>query len=182
MVGRLTPFIAVAGIPGAGKTTLARGLCRAYEYTGLISTGDIARRVDPAGLAAGGLADEDSFRAGWDERMKAVAMGWRYVLDGIPRSRGQMDLLPDDTTLIVLTCRPDIARDRLLRRGREDDEPDIVSRRITEQSALLEVEHADGWLYTAAGWKRTINTSRKSPEDILIGVIDYLNGVRTEMF
>lgn len=181
---KMTPFryVAIAGIPGSGKTTLARGLAEARGWV-VLSTGDIARAVDPDGLAAGGLADESAFRRGWDAALASVKdTGTTVVFDGIPRSRGQLDLLPEGTKLLGLNVRPDIARQRLLLRGRPDDTDDIIGRRIEEQSALLEVRHADGWFYTVAGWGAVVDTSRKLPPAILAGVLGYLDGTRHEAF
>lgn len=173
--------VAVAGIPGAGKTTLARALAEHYGW-GYIGTGDTARAVDPKSLAQGGMADESLFREAFKMRLAKWTGPEMVVLDGIPRSRGQIELLPYFTTLLALTCRPDIARERLLRRGREDDTPDLVDRRITEQSDLLDVQHADGWLYTLAGWGRVINTSQKRPEEIAADVIAFLDGKKKQAF
>lgn len=180
------PFaaVAIAGIPGAGKSTLAAALHEALGWP-VLSTGDIARRIDPESIANGGVADPaafaDAFRTAWSE---AEFHGdYPVVLDGIPRYREQVDLLPDKTVLVALTCRPDIAIDRQLRRGRPGDEDRaLVEFRTRAQGDLLAVEQADGWLYTLAGWGAVVNTSQKSGQQIAQDVIDYLSGTKREAF
>ena len=176
--------LAIAGIPGAGKTELATRLHAEFGWP-VISTGDIARTVDPVSLAAGKLADEDKFRtaflkAYYDLRYLQGAMG-RVILDGIPRSRAQLDLIPE-ATIIALTCRIDIAIDRQISRGREGDYREIIEARTMEQADLLEVNRADGWLYIVAGWGRVINTQYKSPDTVAEQVAAYLRAEKREAF
>lgn len=173
--------IAITGIPGSGKSTLAVGLAKERGWT-IMSTGDIARAVDPDSLGQGGMADEAAFQAAFHDALGVLDWSRTVVLDGIPRSPGQVPLLPSLTTVLMLTVRPDIARDRLLRRGRPDDQADLIARRVQEQSALLDVEHADGWAYRLAGWHGVINTSQKRPTDILHDVLAYLDGRKREAF
>lgn len=174
--------IAITGIPGSGKTTLAGGLAAHYGYR-VIGTGDISRMVDPASLSGGGMADESLFQAAFRVAMDHID-DWSkpVIIDGLPRRREQITLLPYFTTMFGLTCRPDIARDRLLRRARPDDTEEIVARRVEEQSALLDIEHADGWMYQTVGWGRVINTSVKPIDAILHDVIEYLDGRKRQAF
>lgn len=172
--------IAITGIPGAGKTTLTEALSEALGIRAL-STGGIARMVDPQSRADGAMADEESFRAAFVAALREHSDA-DVILDGIPRSRGQLDLLPEGAKIIALTCRADIARDRLLRRGREDDQPEVIERRVREQGVLLDVDHADGWLYSVAGWGAVVNTSIKSPGQIAHDVIEYLQGRKKQAF
>lgn len=171
--------VAITGIPGAGKTTLALQLS---ELTGwhVLSTGDIARRVDPASLSNGDLADEAAFRAAY----KREILGYRglpVILDGLPRSRSQVELLPAEGTMVFfLWCRYDIALGRLLRRGRSDDSSLIAEKRIREQSALLEADSNDGWARKLAGWAGSINTSNTRPALIAGRVHDYITGAKRD--
>ncbi len=175
--------VAITGLPGAGKTTLALGLS---ELTGwpIMSTGDIARRVDPAGLSRGELADEELFRAAFLGAIGAFTPP--VILDGLPRSRGQVELLPPDTIVLSLWCRHDIAVGRLLRRGRSDDTEALAKKRVEEQSVLLEFEHSDrygpvrGWARDLAGWQGSLNTSVNKPGWILERVFDYVMGKRRD--
>lgn len=174
---------AITGIPGSGKTTLAQKLAASGDWS-YISTGDIARRIDPSSLSAGRMADERAFRVAYLETMAGLGHpdGVGVVLDGIPRSREQVEMLLPGMAVVFLTCRPDIARDRLSRRQRDDDTPDLIERRITEQSALLEADTKAGWAFTLAGWAATVNTSRKTADEVYGPVHDYLRGLRKEAF
>ena len=173
--------LAIAGIPGAGKTELATRLSARFGWE-VISTGDIARRVDPDSLAAGKLADESLFRRAFLEAFYGTKHDGPVILDGLPRSRGQIALLPEESMVIALTCRPDIAIERQKLRARPGDTDEIIEARTREQSDLLEVERADGWLYVFAGWNRTLNTSQRSREEIEERVSGYLTGEKREVF
>jgi len=173
--------LAIAGIPGAGKTTLASALSEHYGY-GILSTGDVARSVDPLSLADGGLADEDLFRVAFRVALDRQDWSKVVILDGIPRNRGQIDLLPYFAKIVVLVCRPDVAKARLLARGRSDDTPELVERRVREQSILLDADHADGWIYQVVGWGSVVNTTRKRPEDVAADMIDFLDGHKKQAF
>lgn len=171
-------IIAISGPPGAGKTTLAANLSAALEVQ-VLSTGDIARSVDPAAMKVGAMADEDAFRAEFLRRLDAVSGS--LILDGIPRSREQMALLPPGTVVIGLTCSRGVAEQRLATRGRVDDTPVLIKRRLAEQRALLEVDKHDGWFF-GLGWDRVMSTDLKKPEQVLDGVLAFLEGRKAQVF
>lgn len=175
--------IAIAGIPGSGKSTLAAGLHEALGWP-VLSTGDIARRIDPVSITNGGVAHPEFFARAFLAAYREVRpTTGTLILDGIPRYREQIDLLPDRTILIGLTCRPDIAIERQIRRGRPgDDDVETVKFRTHAQAGLLEVDIADGWLYRLAGWGAVVNTSRDLPGDVTAGVVRYLTGTKREAF
>jgi adenylate kinase family enzyme len=174
-------FIAIAGIPGSGKTTLAMALQDAFGWA-LMSTGDIARRADPASILDGGLANERVFREEFRDTLADTRGSGLVVIDGIPRNREQADILPPSTMVVALTVRPDIAVERLTRRGRSDDTPDLIAKRVKEQAALLEVNDSHGWLYQLATWERCVNTTYKRAPDVAAGVIAYLRNEKRQMF
>ena len=175
--------VAIAGIPGSGKSTLAAGLSDRLGWP-VLSTGDIARKIDPASIAAGGVADPPAFaRAFLAAYREAKPGAGTLILDGIPRYREQIDLLPERTVLIGLTCRPDIAIERQIRRARPgDDDVETVRFRTNTQAGLLEVDIADGWLYRLAGWGAVVNTSRDLPDVITAQVVAYLTGQKKQAF
>lgn len=133
--------IAVAGIPGAGKSTVAMALADAIGAR-VVSPGDAARAAGDQSVRNGGMADEKLVR---DYVARSIREAKKdIILDGFPRTFAQYVLLPPDTTLVRVVTEERTALDRLSARGREDDTPDLVVKRVHEQSALLE-----GWLADA---------------------------------
>ncbi len=169
--------LAIFGIPGSGKTTLAKRLVERLGWS-YVSTGDIARAVDPVTATTGAMADEDAFRAAFASIVSQIQ--GPTVFDGIPRSEGQVALLPQGTLCILLTCRLDIAQDRLARRGRTDD--GLAKARIDEQLALLDLDNADSWAWRTAGRECALSTSRKSPDIIERDVVAFLNKQQREVY
>lgn len=168
--------VCVMGIPGVGKTTLASALAAHFSLP-VITAGDIGRAVDPAAIARGDMADERLLREGVLAELSGHP---EWVLDGFPRTLAQALLLPPETVVIHLTCRPDIARERLLRRGRADDS--TIDKRLAEQSALMEIDKKDGWAYLLAGYGRNVNTSMKSAPTIAAAVVAHLSGQKAECY
>lgn len=144
----------VLGGPGAGRGTQSELLCR---HLGLlwIATGDILRLAiatptsdDPSQAELGQLAQDYVERGELvpDEAMiqfiqlrlqqSDAAHGW--ILDGYPRTAFQaeeLDFLLDDlgqqlNTAIYLEVPDDVQFSRSVARGRMDDQPDAVQRRI----------------------------------------------------
>lgn len=170
-------YIAIGGIPGSGKSTLAAGLA-GLGYR-VVSTGTIAREADAGSVAAGSLACEDKFRKLFGLTFE---VGPALIFDGIPRHRAQLSYLPSATLVLGLTCRIDIARARLLGRARSDDDSATIERRLKEQACLLEVDVRDGWFYRDLGWGRVINTSLRTPEEVLGRTMAFLRGHKSEIF
>lgn len=144
----------VLGGPGAGRGTQSELLCR---HLGLlwIATGDILRLAiaaptsdNPSQAELGQLAQDYVERGELvpDEAMiqfiqlrlqqSDAAHGW--ILDGYPRTAFQaeeLDFLLDDlgqqlNTAIYLEVPDDVQFSRSVARGRMDDQPDAVQRRI----------------------------------------------------
>lgn len=180
MAGIRTPHItrvtAIAGIPGSGKSTLAKHLAKEFDLS-LLTMHDLVQEVDPESLVRGDMANELLIRQafiGW----MAQHANERIVIDGWPRSEPQALLLPPDARVILLVCRTDIARDRLLLRDRSDDRPHLVDKRIAEQSALLAAN--GGWAYRLSGWEGRMNTSLYRPEDVCRSVTRYMTGEKDQ--
>lgn len=177
MIGRA---LFITGIPGVGKTTLAVALAE-WFHRDLLTMHDLVEQGDPESLARGDMADEFVTRRLFMDRMVRLA-GKEFICDGWPRTQAQALLMPDDAQMLFMTCRIDIARDRLLRRGRADDTPELVEKRIREQSALLAVDEMDGWSFERAGYENCINVSLRSADSTFISVFKYLSGQKGQAY
>lgn len=172
--------IAIFGLPGAGKTTVAGALAETLGRP-IISSGDIARRIDPAALARGEMADRATLRAAFAREM-LNASDTGVIVDGLPRDPSDVELLNQAETLFVLlTCRPDIAIYRQLRRGRTGDTPALIEKRTLEQQALMELNKHGGWAFRTADWRATLNTTALRPEMVIAQVTDYILGRRSSI-
>lgn len=171
---------AITGIPGTGKTTLAKRLAQTSGRLYISSSEMVAER-DPTMLLEGRMADADVMKEAFLWTMDQVA-DKEIVLDGFPRTVDQSVLLPESTLVILLRCREDIAADRLARRGRDDDTPGIIRKRIEEQTRLLGGDFKDSWSGQLAGWSRCLSTGSRTREDVFTHVWDYLTGVKREVY
>ncbi len=135
------------GPPGAGKGTQAQMLCQSYEVPH-ISTGDILRAAvkekTELGLKAEGfmnageLVPDELILGLIRERLSKedTANGW--LLDGFPRNVEQARFLnalleeigQSCDAVINLEVPDDVLIERLLGRGRVDDQEDVVRNRL----------------------------------------------------
>lgn len=169
------PVWAFTGVPGSGKSTLCDALA-ARSARALIRSGDIARSVDPDAVGDGRLAGTAEM---WDAMVPVLAGApLPLILDGLPRTPDQLALLPPGSLVFVLWCREDVVLHRLRDRGRPDDTPDLIRRRYREQDAVLR----GAWLTDAATYRRRLNTSIRSREDVLEGVWRYITGQKREVY
>ncbi len=144
-------LVAVLGVPGAGKSTLAAHLAQSIKAT-VFSGGDALR----ASARAGDSAAADLIRAGlpipsatyvtlverWAERSQHLV----GVLDGSPRDVAQAaglaaaGLTPGCAVVIFLPRRTaeHRLRSRADRSQRFDDDDSIIARRLDVQSEALE--------------------------------------------
>lgn len=157
----MTTVLILLGAPGSGKGTQA---IRLADVVGLphVSTGDLFRdnvgKGTELGVLAKGYMDRGELvpdHVVLDMLFARVAAGdcaGGYVLDGFPRTVPQADALEQrldpDVTLAaaVLEVSDDEIRRRAAGRGRNDDEPEVVTKRISvyrEQTAPLIEFYAD---------------------------------------
>jgi len=158
------------GPPGAGKGTQA---ARVAGRLGIphISTGDMFRHHVSTGTELGKLVDS-IMKAGeyvpdeitvemLRERLTEPDAADGYILDGFPRTAGQVaaldGLIGADglDTVVVFDVDEDALVERLLSRGRADDTEDIIRNRFKvyeEQTApLLDVYNARGIVVRVEG-------------------------------
>ena len=146
------------GPPGAGKGTQA---ARTAEQLGIphISTGDMFRRHVANGtelgervdaiMAAGDYVPDEITVAMLAERVAEGDAANGYILDGFPRTPGQVEALDDLIgtdgldVVVVLDADEEELNQRLLARGREDDTTETIRTRTdiynAETAPLLEV-------------------------------------------
>jgi adenylate kinase len=134
------------GPTGAGKGTQAAALA-AYWEVPHISTGDIFRVNIAAGthlgeqasaaLQAGDLVPDSITQAMLADRLREPDTARGYVLDGFPRTTEQAGWLdamlegePDIDAVIVLTAPDEELLRRAQQRGRADDTPAAITRRL----------------------------------------------------
>ena len=133
------------GPPGAGKGTQAQRLAETQELLHL-STGDLLRAEVAAGselgkeaeavMARGELVSDALVLAIVRSRLQAHSGGW--LLDGFPRNVAQADALAQlldelgqQIELVVLMELDDaVLVQRLLSRGRADDNEEVIRHRL----------------------------------------------------
>lgn len=166
----------IMGPPGAGKGTQAQRIAEHYQIPA-ISTGDIFRAMQTADtplarqvrdiMASGGYVSDDITNQIVAERLAQPDCATGFLLDGYPRTLGQVDTLdaelartgrPLDGVISLLADEDEVVA-RLLKRaqteGRVDDNEETIRTRqhvYAEQTApLLEVYRSRGLLVEVDG-------------------------------
>lgn len=132
--------ILLIGPQGSGKSTQAELLAK-YLNLLKISTGDIFREIakqdSPQGQTireiqrSGKLVDDATTSRIVSERLKEKDVQNGFIMDGYPRNIIQKDLFdPVFDKVIYLNVSDQEVIRRLLKRGREDDTPESIQRRL----------------------------------------------------
>ena len=158
------------GPPGAGKGTQAARVAERLDIPH-ISTGEMFRHHVSSGTELGRLVDA-IMKAGeyvpdeitvemLGERLAEPDAAKGYILDGFPRTAGQVaaldGLIGDDglDSVVVFDVDEDALVERLLGRGRADDTEDTIRNRFKvyqEQTApLLDIYEYRGIVVTVDG-------------------------------
>lgn len=140
--------LVIFGRQGAGKGTQCVELATHYGAPH-ISTGDMLRAAVAEGtelglqakaiMDEGGLVPDDLMLGVVEERLARpdVATGG-FLLDGFPRTVAQAEALLEAVTVdtaIDLVVPEDVVRERMLGRGREDDTPEAIDKRLALYAA-----------------------------------------------
>jgi adenylate kinase len=143
--------LVIFGRQGAGKGTQCLKLCERYGAVH-ISTGDILRAAVLEGtdfgrkadsyMSRGELVPDDVMIGIVQERLAqpdVVARG--FLLDGFPRTEAQAKALAETLgrdgfdLAIDLDVPLDVVKERIAGRGRADDSPEAVERRLADYEA-----------------------------------------------
>jgi adenylate kinase family enzyme len=146
--------VVLTGLPGCGKGTLVRSLLGvAADSLVAVATGDIARRISAESARSGAMAPEDRMRS---ELLMEIARvrpaNGAVLVDGLPRKAEQVGWAQEnlcDPLFVYLDTAPSVCKQRMALRGRADDTPEFIERRMAEHTALLSAvlaEDAD-WLW-----------------------------------
>jgi adenylate kinase len=124
------PDLVLLGPPGSGKGTQAKPFAAARGLA-YLSTGDLLRAAGgPARryMDAGELVPDELVLEALGEAMPADG----FLLDGFPRTLAQAELLDRraDVHAVLLDVPDELLVERLSTRGRTDDEPATVRRRL----------------------------------------------------
>ena len=149
--------LVILGRQGSGKGTQCARLVAHYG-TVHVSTGDMLRAAITEGtelgkqadavMRAGNLVSDDIMNGIVDERLrKDDITGHGVLLDGFPRTPAQAEALEGMVggpggldAAINLDVPVEVVKQRMLRRGRADDTPEAIERRLslyTKETAPL---------------------------------------------
>lgn len=140
--------VLITGPVGSGKTTQSQLLA---EYLGvcLIDTGNILRGLSSQETLDGKrlretidhglMAPDDIVGKVVKERVEGLDCQNGFVLDGYPRTIGQLEQFdPKYDVVFYLNIEDEVATKRILVRGRVDDKPEIIQRRLKLYHDLTE--------------------------------------------
>lgn len=136
-------MILLMGVAGAGKSMQGRILADEHGYA-WVSTGEILRVLVTGKrrqeMMQGKLLSDAEVIELIDKVFEMIDTKQEFVLDGFPRTIPQADWLTEQARagrfdlhcIINLVASEDVVIDRLTKRGRPDDTPEVISRRIAD--------------------------------------------------
>lgn len=136
-------MIILMGVAGAGKSMQGRLFADEHGYA-WISTGELFRVLVTGKrrqqMLEGKLLSDEEVIALVDKTLKMIDLDKEFLLDGFPRTKTQADWLMEQiesgrlrlSAVINLAATPEIVKERLLARGRQDDTEEAINRRFAE--------------------------------------------------
>lgn len=190
-----TTLIGMLGRPGCGKGTQCRWLAQTFAIE-QISIGEVLRaEMDREGSQYAATIRENMLAGTVGPKevtipllkshvVAASAAGAKVlVLDGFPRTLDQLESFEDVVGrldfVILLDCSADMIFDRLLPRGRFDDNVDNIRRRLlTFDTTTAKVIHE----FTVQGRIKIVDAARpvERVSDQLASIFDSLDAARRE--
>src|SRR6185295_18806939 len=149
-------MIILMGVAGAGKSMQGKILADEHGYA-WISTGEILRVLVTGKrrqemLEGKLLSDEEVIKL-MDKVLELIDTKQEFVLDGFPRTVPQADWLLEQvhkgrfplTAVVHLHATEEVVRDRLLGRGRQDDNEEAIAKRFSEynEATLPIIDHLE---------------------------------------
>lgn len=140
--------ILIVGPQGSGKTTQSELLAN-YLRVSFIETGkifrnlsredsDLGRKIKDL-LDRGEMISDDVTSKIVKERVRQSDCQSGFVMNGYPRSLNQIKIFdPVFDKVIYLEVSDDEIMRRLIKRGREDDTPDLINKRLSDYHNLTE--------------------------------------------
>ena len=139
--------VGLFGLPGSGKTVAAQRLAEELNLC-LVKTGTMLRelvdedskrgREIKRALSEGVLVENGLVSEIVKEKIEGEDCLNGFVVDGYPRDIEQLKSFdPQFTHIIFLKVSEKTIRERLLKRGREDDTPELIEKRLEVQSVEL---------------------------------------------
>lgn len=136
-------MIIFMGVAGSGKSAQGRLLADRLGYPWL-STGEFLRMLIAGErrreMLEGKLLDDAEIITLVQKIFRIVDIEHEFVMDGFPRTSAQADWLLsqrkhgqlDITAVIHLKASEDVVLERLLQRGRQDDQAEVIRERFKE--------------------------------------------------
>lgn len=140
-------MIILTGVAGAGKSMQGKILADEHGYA-WISTGEILRVLVTGKrrqeMLQGKLLSDEEMVTILDKVFELIDPTQEFILDGFPRTIPQADWLLEQvhsgrfelTAVINLEASEDVVRERLMSRGRLDDNEDAIAERFREYRAV----------------------------------------------
>jgi adenylate kinase len=136
------PIILVLGPPGSGKTVNAQKISKRYHVP-TISVADLLKQSGGWGKAG----STKTLRAPVEQRFTKADVNKGFVLDGFPLTAKQAEYLENvskqrglgEPIVVHITVADSTATQRMLKRGRSDDNPATIERRLSEYHAQAEL-------------------------------------------
>lgn len=140
-------MIILTGVAGSGKSMQGKMLADEHGYA-WISTGEILRVLVTGKrrqeMLEGKLLSDEEMIHIIDKVLQLIDTKEEFVLDGFPRTIPQADWLLGQvkggilklTGVIHLTASESVVRERLTKRGRQDDTEEAIAKRFQEYNTV----------------------------------------------